>query len=152
MPTSCEYQGVVKVGHCLPLSFCVDAHEPKLLPKLVDEDIYAKLLFDRNATNLGILHQSFNFLNTDSIDLIIDVDTFNIFSVAFNGIDKVLDIVVPIESYMGIVDFILLKDELDHLIINLCQLHRSVEVNSASLCKLNFDIWFCSVESDSYSI
>ena len=63
--------------------------------------------------------QRINVFNRDGIDLIVDVDTFSVLSVALNCVYKIVNIVVTVKLDVRIVDSVLLENVLDHSLINL---------------------------------
>ena len=114
----CEEQRVRKIGS-FSLSLGVDAYEAKLVPNFVKQDVQTEFHLDRNARVLRVLHQIVDIFDRNSVNFVVHIDALHIFTVALDGVNKVLHIVVAIKFNMSIVNLVLLHDTLDHPIINL---------------------------------
>jgi len=151
MSASSENERVSERRH-FSLSFSVNSDKSKLFPNFVNQNVDTKLFFNRNTGDLWVFSQRIYFFNRNSINFVVNINAFHILSISFDCINKVVYIIVPMESNMTVVNFILLSNELDHLRINLSQLVGWVEMASSRFLNLNCNFWFLFVKSNSNSV
>lgn len=108
-----------------------------MLPDLVHEDVDSKSHLDRDAGVLWVISQLVDVFNRDGVDLVVHVDALGVLAVAFNNINQVVYIVVTVELYVCIVDFVFLENVLDHALVNLGQSDRAREMESTNFLGLD---------------
>lgn len=62
VPTCCQEERICEVRH-LTTALSIDAHQGKLFPDLVEQDVDAKVHVNRDASILGVLHELIDILN-----------------------------------------------------------------------------------------
>ena len=104
---------------------------------------------DRDASVDWVLRDGVDFLDRDSIDFVIDVNTFDVFSISLNDIDEFINVVVSAESYVGIVHLVLVHDVGNHLFVNFGAFDCVVELNTTRLLWMHRNIWLSFVQPNS---
>lgn len=139
--TASSHEDGIPEVRCLSLTFRVNAHQSELLPDLVKHDINTEVHVDRNAAIEWVLHHDVDLFDADSVNLVVDIDTLDVVTVALNRVDQVTYVIVATELDMHVVNFVLVHYTLYHAIVNLGQGHVGRENNAASFLRLDHDVW-----------
>lgn len=133
----------------LPSSFRVDTNKTKLFPYFVKQNIDAQIHLDRNRTILWVFCHLFYFFYWYGINLVVHINAAHIFSVAFNAVDQIINIIVTIELDVCIVDPVFSKYAANHLFINLGQRCMRTKKDTTSLLNFNNNVWLFFIQTDS---
>jgi len=134
----------------LSLRFSVDSKEVKSFPDSLEEFVHVPHSVGRDEDVIWDLVKEVEFLNSDLIDFIDDVEGGNVDSVAVNRIYEIIDSAFASEDNFGIVQFILPHDISDGLITHAdVGSYSSIDHDTSSLVVgSNNDIRFLPVDSD----
>ena len=147
--TFCQDNGLWKVWS-FTSSLRVYSNHTKGIPDFLEKNIETKLHVNRNASCKWILRDFIDLLYRNLINFVVNIQAFNVFSVALNNINKFIDIIVASESNVSIMNFVLVQNILNQFFITtFCQFNLSVELDSTGFCLLDRNIWLLLVESDS---
>jgi len=130
----------------------VNAHQAKLLPDFIEQNVDTQVHLHRDAAVLRVLHLLVDVLNRDGVDLIVDIDALDVFSVALDHVNQLVHIVVAIELDFSVVDPVLGEHLAHHLLVDLGEGPMRGEEETARLLDLNNDVWPFLVHADACSL
>lgn len=124
---------------CKTSSFGVNSHHAESVPDLLEENIETKLITNWDTSCKRVLRYTADLLYRNLINLVVNIKAFNVFSIALNDINKLINIIVTPESHVSIMNLILMQYILNEFFITAFGLFNlGVELNSSSFSLLDY--------------
>jgi hypothetical protein len=134
--TLCQDNRLTKIWF-FSSSLGINSNHTKCIPNFLKKYIETKFHHDRNTGIQRFLRDLIDLFNRNLINFVVNIKTFDIFSIAFNHINKLINIVVTSESNVSIMHFVLVHDNLDLFLVYFGQFNLCVELNTTRLCLYN---------------
>ena len=94
----------------LALGLCVDSDQVQVVPNLGHQIVEVPFVLSADRDVMRELVKQVELLNRDSVNLVEDVDAWDVDAIAFDDIDKVIHGTVFLELDVSVGDFVLVKD------------------------------------------
>eukprot|EP01139_Manchomonas_bermudensis_P010142 Amastigsp_a340011_380.p2 type:complete len:325 gc:universal Amastigsp_a340011_380:300-1274(+) len=138
---------LVKVGQP-PALLGVHPREGQPLPDLLQQKIEVHAPLAADDDRVGEARKTVQLLQPDRVELVVDVQRGDVFPVALDRVDELVDPVVAAEQNLRVVDFELEEQRRHQRAVNFRQRHRRIELDASALLELDRDVRRRSVETD----
>ena len=135
----------------LSLGLCVDSDQVQVVPDLGHQVVKVPFVLSTDGHVVRELVEQVKLLNRDSVNLVEDIDAWDIDAIAFNDIDKVIHGVVFLELNVAVGNPVLVQDSTNGVVRHLGHLAavRLRNVNSTTILSLESDLRRLLVQADS---
>jgi hypothetical protein len=91
-----------------------------------------------------------NLLDCVLVDFIIYVKALDVLSIAFNDVNEVIDSHILPDENIRIMDLVLLKNVLDHLLVNSCKLQGGRNLDTTVLSESHLNVRLLLIQPDAH--
>ena len=146
-----QHDGVAEIG-LLPAFFRVDSHQRDAIPDGVEKSVDVEFLVDTDDHGVWSTGQFIDVFDGKQIDFVVDEDSLDVLSVAFDDVDQVVDVIIASADHISVVDLVLLHDDLDHLFVEVGSGEQGSEGHSSGLLFVDHDVRFLLVDSHAHCL